>query len=214
MFTGIIEEIGVTRRIWQTSQGLHLLIEATQVLDGTNLGDSIAVNGTCLTVTDLTVSSFTTGLSPETRRRTNLESLRPGQSVNLERAVSPETRMGGHFVQGHVDAVGTITGIRRESEALWLTIHTSAELIRYIVAKGFITLDGVSLTVAEVSSRHFNVNLISYTQRQVTLARQGVGYRVNIEVDILGKYAEKNRLPGPEPSIPITEDFLIQHGYK
>jgi len=177
------------------------------------LGDSIALNGTCLTVTGLSEGDFTVGLSPETRSRTNLGYLHEGQSINLERSLTPTSRIGGHFVQGHIDGVGTITGFRPDEDALWVTVAAPAQLMRYIVPKGFIALDGVSLTVVDVTDDSFTVTLIAYTQQYITLPRQQIGYKVNIEVDVLGKYVEKfisQRLAGPGR---ITPEFLAEHGY-
>lgn len=214
MFTGIVEEMGTVTRLWRTGEGYNLTIRAKTVLADAKLGDSIAVNGTCLTITDFTSKTFTVGLSPETRARTNLEYLKEGQRVNLERSLTPTTRMGGHFVQGHIDGVGTVTQFRPDADALWVTIQTQPELMRYIVPKGFIALDGVSLTVVDVFEDSFTVTLVAYTQQHITLPQQQVGYKVNIEVDILGKYVEKimgQRLSQPEG---ISPEFLAQHGYQ
>jgi riboflavin synthase len=213
MFTGIVEEMGVVARVQRTGQGYDLTLRARKVLEGAQAGDSIAVNGTCLTVTHMTADTFTVGLSPETRARTNLEYLQTGQKVNLERSLTPTTRMGGHFVQGHIDAVGTVSAFRPDEDALWVTVAAPDELMPYIVPKGFITLDGVSLTVVDVSANSFTVTLIAYTQQHITLPRQPLGYKVNIEVDILGKYVEKiisHRLAGKGT---ITPEFLAEHGY-
>lgn len=219
MFTGIIEETGIVTRIWRTNVGYNITFSANIVLEGVNLGDSIAVNGTCLTVTHFTTSTFTAGLAPETRARTNLAQLREGNSVNLERSVTPTTRMGGHFVQGHVDDVGTITQFRPDGDALWVTIQTSSELMRYIVPKGFIALDGTSLTVVDVMEDSFTVTLVAYTQSHIILPKQKVGYTVNIEVDILGKYVEKMLetrfgTTNGRSSFPITQSFLQANGFR
>lgn len=191
MFTGIVEEMGSVIHLRQAGQGYELAIQAETVLEGTRLGDSIAVNGTCLTVTQLGPDIFSVGLSPETRVRTNLMDLKEGQPVNLERSLTPTTRMGGHFVQGHIDGVGTVTQFRPDEDALWVTVQTAPALMRYIVPKGFIALDGVSLTVVDVFEDCFTVTLVAYTQQRITLPRQSSGYRINVEVDILGKYIEK-----------------------
>ena len=213
MFTGIVEEIGQVRSIGSVRMGFELTVKAERVLEGTALGDSIAINGVCLTVTDLAAHAFTVGLSPETSRRTNLISLRPGSRVNLERAVSAETRMGGHFVQGHIDNVGIITAVRREREARWLTVRVQSQMMQNIVARGFIALDGISLTVGAVHHDTFTVNLIAYTQQHVTLANQPVGYRVNVELDVMSKYAAKSAQSQPDKGT-ITSDFLLEHGYE
>ncbi|MFO7540199.1 MAG: riboflavin synthase [Chloroflexota bacterium] len=212
MFTGIIEEIGTVIRLQRTGDGYDLAIRARTVLADTRLGDSIAVDGVCLTVTHLGTDSFTVGLSPETRVRTNLTRLRAGTAVNLERSLTPSSRLGGHFVQGHIDGTGTIGHLRREADALWLTVTTDPDLLRYVVNKGYIALDGVSLTVVKVEANSFTVQLVAYTQAQVTLPAKKLGDLLNIEVDVLGKYVEKmvrhyTAAPG------LTADFLAEHGF-
>jgi len=213
LFTGIIEEIGTVTRIWQAGRGYHLTVRARTVLENTQLGDSIAINGTCLTVTGLGEGTFTVGLAPETRLRTNLLYLKAGHKVNLERALTPLSRMGGHFVQGHVDGVGTVRELRVEDDALWISVQAEPALMRYIVAKGFIALDGVSLTVVDVSEKHFSVMLVAYTRQHITLPQQHVGYKINIEVDVLGKYVENIVRQYFGPKSNITREFLAQHGY-
>lgn len=214
MFTGIVEEMGLVARVQRTEKGYDLMIQAKKVLAGTQVGDSIAVNGTCLTVTHFNRGSFSVGLSPETRSRTNLAHLQEGHAVNLERSLTPTSRMGGHFVQGHVDGVGTVTAFRPDEDALWVTVSPPGELMRYIVPKGFIALDGVSLTVVDVTAHSFTVTLVAYTQQHITLPRQPVGYKVNIEVDILGKYVEKIIGQQWARQGGISPEFLAEHGYK
>lgn len=214
MFTGIVEELGLVTRIWRARQGYNLTIQAETVLTGVQLGDSIAVNGTCLTVTDIGSKAFTVGLSPETLDRTNLGYLREAQRVNLERSLTPSSRLGGHFVQGHIDGIGTLTNFRPDEDALWVTVQTDPDLMRYIVPKGYITLDGVSLTVVDVLDDRFTVTLVAYTQQHITLPQQQVGYKINIEVDILSKYVEKlfvQQLGKPEG---INLELLAQYGYQ
>jgi riboflavin synthase len=215
MFTGIVEEMGVVARIQPVGGGYALTIRAQTVLEGAKLGDSIAVNGVCLTVTRLAADSFTVGLAPETRARTNLTHLRAGTRVNLERALTPMSRLGGHFVQGHVDGTGVITAFRPEEDALWLTVDAPPELMRYIVPKGFVALDGVSLTVVDTTPRNFTVTLVAYTQQHITLPQQKPGYELNIEVDILGKYIEKQLEArfGQAQSRDIDLAFLAEHGF-
>jgi riboflavin synthase len=213
VFTGIIEEIGTISRLQQRAGGYELVVRAQKVLAGTRVGDSMAVNGVCLTVTQLGSDTFTAGLSPETRSRTNLVHHAEGDPVNLERSLTPSSRMGGHFVQGHVDGVGTLTALRPEEDSLWLTLTAPGEMMRYIVPKGFIALDGVSLTVVDVSQNQFTVMLVAYTQQQITLGRQKTGYKVNIEVDVLGKYVEaivRHRLSEKKA---LNLEFLSEHGY-
>jgi len=210
MFTGLIEEIGAVKAVTRNDVGYQLVIEARDVLSGVRLGDSIAVNGVCLTVTAFDAATFTVGLAPETRAKTNLEDLAPGAPVNLERAVLPTTRMGGHYVQGHVDATGVIRSFRPDEDALWLAVEAPRALMRYIVPKGYIAIDGASLTVVHTGPDWFDVTLIAYSQEKLVLPRKKPGDRVNLEVDILAKYAE--RLLACE-SPPITRQFLADHGF-
>ncbi|KAF6142015.1 hypothetical protein GIB67_037983 [Kingdonia uniflora] len=170
-------------------------ISAKIVLDDVKLGDSIAVNGTCLTVTefDTASSDFSVGLAPETLRKTSLIELVSGSLVNLERALQPSTRMGGHFVQGHVDGTGEIVAMEPEGDSLWVKVKTAPELLKFIVPKGYITVDGTSLTVVKVFDEEecFNFMLVSYTQQKVVIPLKKVGQKVNLEVDIVGKYVER-----------------------
>jgi len=192
MFTGIVEEMGtVAHIVGDQDQANQLTVNCHTVLEGTRTGDSIAVNGTCLTVTALTNHSFTVGLSPETLRRTNLGLLKVGDPVNLERALAFGGRMGGHYVQGHVDGIGEIVAIVPEGDSKRVTIRPSARLLPYIVEKGYIAVDGVSLTVAEMGRDTFTVALVAYTQSAVIMGHQQVGALVNIEVDIIAKYVER-----------------------
>lgn len=222
MFTGIVEELGKVRDCKRQGDGYALSVNCTTVLEGTALGDSIAVNGVCLTVTAMDKQGFVTGLAPETRNRTNLESLRPGSPVNLERSVTPSTRMGGHFVQGHVDATGLIRKFRKDEDALWVTIGAPESLMRYIVVKGYITLDGTSLTVVDVGEDWFSVTLVAYTQAHIVMPQKNVGESINIEVDVLGKYVERqmqfNQTSGsPDNSAAsqtVTAQFLKENGYE
>ncbi len=214
MFTGLVEEIGVVAAVARSAESFDLTVSAQTVLDGVKLGDSIAVNGVCLTVTSFDDKSFTVGLAPETLARTNLGDLAKGDPVNLERSLLPTTRLGGHFVQGHVDGTGTISSFRPDKDALWLTVKTDPALMRYIVTKGYIAIDGTSLTVVDTGPDWFNVTLIDYTQSKIILPRKKPGDRVNLEVDILAKYIE--RLTGGQTAVetraPITTDFLAEHG--
>src|SRR5262245_34647287 len=191
MFTGIVEEVGVMESLSEIAGGWSLTVKARTVLEGAGLGDSIAVNGACLTVTALTGDRFTVGLSPETLRRTNLGALRPGDGVNLERSLTMNGRVGGHFVQGHVDGTGEVRAFRPEGDSLWVTVGAAPDLLRYIVPKGYIAVDGVSLTVVDVFPDAFTFMLVAYTQQHITLPRKPAPSRVNLEVDILGKYVEK-----------------------
>ncbi|CAN1217167.1 Riboflavin synthase [Linum perenne] len=194
LFTGIVEEMGRVKHLGSTAEGgFDLKIRASTVLEGVHLGDSIAVNGTCLTVTEFTEEDFTVGLSPETLRKTSLIELESGSAVNLERAVQPTSRMGGHFVQGHVDGTGEIVAKDPEGDSLWVKVKVDRALLKYIVPKGFIAVDGTSLTVVDVFDEEccFNFMLVAYTQQKVVIPFKSVGQKVNLEVDILGKYVER-----------------------
>ncbi len=191
MFTGIVEEMGVVRAVkLDQERDNTLTIACATAVEDAKLGDSIAVNGVCLTVTALDADGFTVGISPETLRRTILGDLHVGSPVNLERSLRIGGRMGGHYVQGHVDGAGTIRAVVPDGESLRVTIAPPSGLLPYIVEKGYVAVDGVSLTVAERRPDEFVIALIAYTQTAVIMGRQGVGTRVNLEVDILAKYVE------------------------
>ena len=193
MFTGIVEEMGVVRAIGPAPAraGIDLSVASAIARAGAGIGDSITVGGVCLTVTALDDKGFIVGLAPETLRRTALGDLQVGDRVNLERSLPVDGRFGGHFVQGHVDGVATVVGVREEQDALWTTFEAPPELARYIVYKGYIALNGVSLTVAAVEGNRFSIQLIDHTRRHVDLGTAREGTRVNVEVDVLGKYVEK-----------------------
>ena len=198
MFTGIIEEVGHVKSLRRGARSFTLEVDASLVMEGTQVGDSIATNGVCLTVTSLTGHGFTADVMPETVQRTALGELVPGSPVNLERALSLQTRLGGHIVSGHIDGTGRISDRRQDDTALWLTVECDSRLLRYIIEKGSITIQGVSLTVARVDERSFAVSLIPHTQAATTLHQARVGDRVNLENDIIAKYVEK--LLGSAPS--------------
>jgi riboflavin synthase len=191
MFTGIVEELGVVRDArTDAAQGNYVTITCRSMVEDAKLGDSIAVNGVCLTVTEYAADHFTIGVSPETLRRTNLGQLQRGAPVNLERSLAFGGRMSGHYVQGHVDGVGKITSIVPEGDSLRVTIKPPAALLPYIVEKGYIAVDGTSLTVAERHADGFTIALIDYSRQKVILGRQQPGALVNLEVDIMAKYVE------------------------
>ncbi len=206
MFTGIVEEIGTVKSL----QAGRLTIAADSVLKGTELGDSINVNGACLTITAMGGNTFSIDVMPETLRRTNLGALRPGEGVNLELALAADGRLGGHFVQGHVDGTGRVSSVVAEGEALLMKVAAPPDIVRYVVEKGFIAVDGVSLTVTHCSAVSFMVSLVSYTLQHTTLGRKKPGDVVNLEVDIIAKYVEKlvgERKPG------VSLEFLGKHGF-
>jgi riboflavin synthase len=200
MFTGIVEEVGRVVEARFDRDHPQLQIGCRTVLAGARPGDSIAVEGACLTVERLTDAGFVTGLMPETLRRTALGALAPGRPVNLERSLAADGRIGGHFVQGHVDGTGTIIERRPEGAAVLVAIAVPPALARYIVEKGYIAVDGASLTVVAARPDHFTVSLVRHTQEHSTLAGKAVGDAVNLEVDILGKYVE--RFVGAPGTIP------------
>jgi riboflavin synthase len=205
MFTGIVEEVGGV-----ISSAGDFKIAADKVLDGVQKGDSMAVNGVCLTITALDNKSFSAEVMPETLDKTNLGLLRPGDGVNLERPLSPNSRLGGHFVQGHIDDTGRVSSVSRRGESLLLRFNVPTRLMPYIVEKGFIAVDGVSLTVVSRDNSSFQVSIVGYTRQNTTLGNRGVGDVVNLEVDIIAKYVEQLNKPR---SGGITMDFLEEHGF-
>ena len=216
MFTGIIEEVGEITGLRQTGTSTVLGVRAKTVLGGTKIGDSIAVNGVCLTVVRLTGDGFDGDVIPETLRRTNLGKLKPKSRVNLERAMAADGRFGGHIVAGHVDGTGTITELKPEGNAVWVTVSAAPELLRYIVEKGSITIDGISLTVAYVDDSCFKVSIIPHTGEETTLLTRTAGYEVNLETDIVGKYVEKLMQPAKDAAKPksgLSAEFLAQNGF-
>ena len=186
MFTGIVEEVG---RISDLT-GYRLVIDARKVLEDVKVGDSISVNGACLTVVEYDANSFSVDLAPETLRRTSLGEAGPGSAVNLERALSASDRMGGHIVQGHVDATGKITGLTPEADCHIMEIETPGSLVPYIVEKGFIAVDGISLTVVQRLEHRFTISVIPFTMQNTNLHEKVTGNSVNLEADILAKYVE------------------------
>ena len=191
MFTGIIEELGSVRSIEERGENARIVISARLVTDGTNHGDSISVNGVCLTALDVEPDSFAADVSKETLQRSTLGSLRSGSPVNLERAVTPATRLGGHIVQGHVDARGRFTSVEDHGESWTVKIAYPKEIGRYLVFKGSVTVEGISLTIAGLSDDHFEVAIIPKTWEVTNLSHLKPGDEVNLEVDIIGKYIEK-----------------------
>ena len=191
MFTGIVEEIGTIKAIQKGASSAILRIQAAKIMTDMHIGDSIAVNGICLTVTEFSASEFAADVMHETLNRTNLGQLRQGSSVNLERAMAANGRFGGHIVSGHVDGVGTVSNIQRDDNAIWYTISAGPEILKYIVEKGSITIDGTSLTVARVSDKDFAISAIPHTVAITILGQKKVGDKVNLENDIIGKYVEK-----------------------
>ena len=219
MFTGIVEEMGVLKSIRKGAHSAILEIQAKVVLEDIHLGDSIAVNGVCLTATSFSPTGFTADVMHETLNRSSLASLRPGHRVNLERAMAANGRFGGHIVAGHVDGVGHIANIRRDDTAVWYTVHAGPEILRYVVEKGSIAIDGISLTVAAVDDEGFSVSTIPHTVAQTNLNQRRRGDPVNLETDVVGKYIEK--LLRPEETKPhtpanentLTKEMLLRCGF-
>ena len=191
MFTGIIEELGSVRSIEERGENARIVISARVVTDGTNHGDSIAVNGVCLTALDIQPESFAADVSRETLQRSTLGSLRPGVPVNLERAVTPATRLGGHIVQGHVDGRGQFAGVEDHGESWTIRIAYPKELGRYLVFKGSVAVEGISLTIAGLTGEHFEVAIIPKTWEVTNLSQLKPGDHVNLEVDVIAKYVER-----------------------
>ena len=217
MFTGIIEEIGIIQAVHHGPASSLLTIRAEKVLEDVKDGDSIAVNGVCLTVTSHGSSYFTADVMHETLNRSSLGNLRQGSPVNLERAMAAGSRFGGHIVSGHIDGIGTVSAIRQDDIAVWYTISASPSILRYIIEKGSIAIDGISLTVATVTDIDFSVSIIPHTAAQTTLSRRKSGDIVNLENDVVGKYVEK--LLQPAVTTPKTEassitmDFIEKYGF-
>lgn len=216
MFTGIIEETGVVEELWMDGASGTLTIRAEQVLEKTKVGDSIAVNGVCLTVCRIAGNTFTADVMAETMRRTGFACLTRGSGVNLERAMAADGRFGGHIVSGHIDGTGTICQMQRESNAVWVTVAAPGDILRYIVEKGSIAIDGISLTVAYVDEECFKVSVIPHTGGQTTLLGKAAGDVVNLECDIIAKYVEKLTGAGSRDSsgeAGVTMEFLIENGF-
>ncbi len=221
MFTGIIEEMGTMKQIDRKGQAMRLTISARKVLQDIALGDSIAVNGVCLTAVSFNSSNFTVDVMPETFRHTNLKELTVGSPVNLERAMQAGGRFGGHIVQGHVDTTGTIVDRRPEENAIVFTVELAQpELMKYVIPKGSITLDGISLTVVRTEGRTFSVSIIPHTLAETVLQHKQAGATLNIETDILGKYIEHllhyrtdSQDQSAEQQSGVSLSFLTEHGF-
>lgn len=216
MFTGIIEEVGVVKSIRMGAQSAIITIQAQKVMEDIHVGDSIAANGVCLTVTSFDKNSYSVDVMHETLRRTNLGTLKSGSRVNLERAMAADGRFGGHIVAGHVDDLGIITSMEKDDNAIWITIQTKTAVLKYIVEKGSITIDGISLTVARVDDKSFAVSVIPHTGANTTLLEKKPGDTVNLETDMVGKYVEKllrYEAEEEETQSGITMDFLRSHGF-
>lgn len=215
MFTGIVEEIGKIESIKKGAKSSTLTVSGHLIFTDLNLGDSVSVNGVCLTVASLTENSFTADVMHETLNRSSLGHLKTGSAVNLERAMAANGRFGGHVVSGHIDGTGQISKIKKDDNAIWYTIRANSAIMRYIVHKGSIAIDGISLTIAEVSGEDFSVSIIPHTAKSTILSEKSVGSVVNLENDLIGKYVEKLMYPSQTKiqESKITTEFLQNNGY-
>ena len=216
MFTGIIEEVGTVKEIRHGERSARLTIACETVTEGSKVGDSIAVNGVCLTATEILAKSFTADVMAETLRRSSLGNLAPGSRVNLERAMPADGRFGGHIVSGHIDGTGTVAALEKEDNAVWVRISASEKILRLIVEKGSVAIDGISLTVAKVDSQSFSVSIIPHTGSATTLLEKKPGDKVNLENDVIGKYVEKLLRPNDtttEKKEGVSMSFLAEHGF-
>ena len=213
MFTGIIEEIGTVKEVRHGHRSAVVTISAEKVLPGTSIGDSIAVNGVCLTVIAMGDDSFSADATPETISRSSLGQMHRGSRVNLERAMAADGRFGGHIVMGHIDGTGKVSRVIKDDNSVLLSIEAAPDLMRYIVEKGSIAIDGISLTVAEVWESGFTVSVIPHTASATTIGWMVAGTTVNLETDIIGKYAEKFLMPEKRSRKRITAEMLSEYGF-
>lgn len=215
MFTGLIEGEGTVKDIEKGEKSSRLTIEAADILTDSKIGDSISTNGVCLTISNMNNSRFTADVMAETIKRSNLGNLKIGEKVNLERALTLQDRLGGHIVSGHIDGIGEILNLQKEDNAVWITIKADGDILRYIVEKGSIALDGVSLTVAYVDDKCFKVSIIPHTAKETILLKKVKGSMVNIECDVLSKYVEKllNLDAEKKENKKIDLGFLKQNGF-
>ncbi|SEV92897.1 riboflavin synthase [[Clostridium] fimetarium] len=219
MFTGIVEEVGKIININRGAKSSVLNIEGKLIFDDLKIGDSVAVNGVCLTVTSIRNHMFTADVMSETLSRSSFSTLKSGSIVNLERAMLANERFGGHIVSGHIDGTGIISGIKKDDNAIWYTIETPQKVIKYIVQKGSIAIDGISLTIANVNISSFSVSIIPHTAKATILSTRGIGDIVNLENDMVGKYIERflgykeASLFEKETENKITKEFLVTSGF-
>lgn len=213
MFTGIVEETGIIKSIHHGSVDSFIKIQADKIFEDMNIGDSIAVNGVCLTVTEFSGNVFKADVMNETLERSSLGGLKNGSRVNLERAMAANGRFGGHIVSGHIDGTGIISNIKKDGIAVWYTVSAKEEILRYIVEKGSVAIDGISLTVASVNDSDFSVSIIPHTASQTILSDKKTGDVVNLENDIVGKYVEKLLSPAKSPHSGISMETLLKNGF-
>lgn len=215
MFTGIIEEIGTISAVRRNPLEAKLTIFAEKIFSDLKIGDSVAVNGVCLTASEISGNTFTADVMNETFHRSSLSELKSGSHVNLERAMASDGRFGGHIVAGHVDGTGIITNIKKDDNAVWYTISADSSIMKYIIEKGSVAIDGISLTVAEVLKDSFSVSVIPHTAKETILSQKKLGDTVNLENDLVGKYVEKllNFNHDEKPKSRITREFLANAGF-
>lgn len=215
MFTGIIEEIGTISAVRRNPLEAKLTIFAEKIFSDLKIGDSVAVNGVCLTASEISGNTFTADVMNETFHRSSLSELKSGSPVNLERAMAADGRFGGHIVAGHVDGTGIITNIKKDDNAVWYTISADSSIMKYIIEKGSVAIDGISLTVAEVLKDSFSVSVIPHTAKETILSQKKLGDTVNLENDLVGKYVEKllNFNHDEKPKSRITREFLANAGF-
>ncbi len=215
MFTGIVEEIGTVKTVLTSETSARITISCQKILKDIKTGDSISTNGVCLTAADFNRSSFSADVMAETMRTSNLSRLNPGDLVNLERALQVNDRLGGHFVSGHIDGTGIITNFTREDNAVWVSVSVPPELLKYIVHRGSVTLDGISLTAAYIDSGTLKVSVIPHTNQVTALLKKHVGDSINIECDLIGKYVEKLVLSkqAEEPAKTLDLEYLKKYGF-
>lgn len=215
MFTGLVEEIGIVQSVLRGDKSARIVIRANRILGDVKLGDSINTNGVCLTVTDFKDNSFSVDVMAETMRKSNLKGLYPGSRVNMERALRLGDRLGGHLLSGHIDGTGSISSFDKEENAVWVTIKASPELLKYIIPRGSIAIDGISLTAAHVDKEAFKVSIIPHTKDVTTLLEKAVGNEVNLECDMVGKYIERLMNYSPQNALKssINMEFLKSHGF-
>lgn len=216
MFTGIVEEKGKVLSMKKGSSSTGLSIKAEKVFGDLNVGDSVAVNGVCLTVSGLTENVFTADIMNETLDRSSLGELRVNDNVNLERAMAANGRFGGHIVSGHIDGVGKIVSVQKDGNAVWYEVNTGQKIMRYIVEKGSVAIDGISLTVAKAYEKSFSVSVIPHTAKETVLSTKRIGDTVNLENDVVGKYVERFLnvgSPKQDSKTSLTIDFLHKAGF-
>lgn len=213
MFTGIVEELGEVVNMTRSANSMILTIHAKKIMSDLKIGDSVSTNGVCLTVTEMGSDYYKADVMHETMNRSSLGKLKRGSHVNLERAMRADGRFGGHIVSGHIDGTGNIISIKKDDNAVWYTIAAPENIMRYIIEKGSVAIDGISLTVAKVTNKDFSVSIIPHTIKETILGEKRVGDIVNLENDLVGKYVEKLLQPADSTQSKIDKNFLMMNGF-